>query len=334
MFKVFYILILWFYCFTCFRCAPIRPVGTGRWRLGILRGCTYLGIFSRLFGSSHKGSLTTTHQQKLGKGCHQSKMDYSYLKAARKIVCIGRNYAAHVKELNNPFPKQPFFFLKPSSSIVTPHDKQAPQETRQHAECSYRGLNADGTNPGAIMIPEGVKVHHEVELALIIGDYISNASPSAFGPKELRRAISGIALSLDLTARNVQDEAKRKGLPWSIGKGFDTFLPMSKFIPEARLGKNLDLQDAFRLKCTVNSITRQDGTTGLMLTPLHTIVQHISTMMSLEPGDIILTGTPAGVGELKPGDSVYSELFFNGEPLVNMQFDCVKRPGPYVYRET
>lgn len=262
-------------------------------------------------------------------------MDYTYLKAARKIICIGRNYAAHIKELNNPFPKQPFFFLKPSSSIVTPIDPNGELVTTNQTEsCSYHGLNDDGSNPGSILIPEGVKVHHEVELALVMGEYVSNASATSFGPEELYRSISGVALSLDLTARNVQDEAKRKGLPWSIGKGFDTFLPISGFVPKRLLGDGYDMQSRFRLQCDVNSVTRQDGTTDLMLTPLHTIVQHISTMMSLEPGDIVLTGTPAGVGELHPDDVIKSSLYFDEKPLVDMTFKCASRPGPYVYRET
>ncbi|SCU87249.1 LADA_0E02872g1_1 [Lachancea dasiensis] len=261
-------------------------------------------------------------------------MTYSYLNAARKIICIGRNYAAHIKELNNPFPKQPFFFLKPSSSIVTPLATEELRKAFKVTGSTYKGLEADGSNPGAILIPEGVKVHHEVELALIMSKHVSNASKDTFGPKDLYDSIAGVALSLDLTARNVQDEAKKKGLPWSIGKGFDTFLPISGFIPKELLSHKDNLQDTFRLKCEVNGTTKQDGTTDLMLTPLHTIVQHISTMMSLEPGDIVLTGTPSGVGELRPGDIIKSELFQGENLLMEMTFDCAQKPGPYVYRET
>ncbi|SCV05256.1 LANO_0H03488g1_1 [Lachancea nothofagi CBS 11611] len=259
-------------------------------------------------------------------------MSYSYLKGARKIICIGRNYAAHIKELNNPFPKQPFFFLKPSSSIVTP----LPNGSQGFAAgpCTYQGLKSDGSNPGNILIPRGVLVHHEVELALVMSKNVSNAPKDTFGPNELFDSISGVALSLDLTARNVQDEAKKKGLPWSIGKGFDTFLPISGFIPKETLTMKNNLQNSFRLKCDVNGMTRQDGTTDLMLTPLHTIVQHISTMMSLEPGDIVLTGTPAGVGELKPGDVVKAELYQNDKQLIAMTLECAQKPGPYVYKET
>lgn len=263
----------------------------------------------------------------------KADMSYNYLKSAKKIICIGRNYAAHIKELNNPTPKQPFFFLKPISSVITPI---APGLARKELprDSSYHGLSVDGSNAGPILIPSGVKVHHEVELALIMDKYVSNATEENFTPSDVYDSISGFALALDLTARNVQDEAKRKGLPWSIGKGFDTFLPISKFIPKESIANKQDLQNAFRLTCSVNGEPRQDGTTDLMLNPLHKIIQHISTMISLEPGDIILTGTPAGVGEIHPGDTISAELYENGKLLVDMKFDCDKRPGPYVYKET
>lgn len=261
-------------------------------------------------------------------------MSFNYLKNARKIICIGRNYAAHIKELNNPTPKQPFFFLKPLSSVVTPinhlqHRKALP------AGSSYHGLNEDGSNPSPILIPNGVVVHHEIELALIMDKYVSNVSPGDFKPQDVYDSISGISLALDLTARNVQDEAKKKGLPWSIGKGFDTFCPISKFISKEQLKSDShNLQDAFRLTCSVNGVKRQDGTSNLMLNSLHKIIQHISTMISLEPGDIILTGTPAGVGEIHSGDNIQGQLYYHGEKLVDMSFDCEKRPGPYFYSET
>ncbi|SCV02039.1 LAME_0G20164g1_1 [Lachancea meyersii CBS 8951] len=261
-------------------------------------------------------------------------MDYSYLKHIRKIICIGRNYAAHIKELNNPTPKQPFFFLKPSSSILTPPVNVESIDNIGPENCTYSGLKSDGSNSGKILIPRGVKVHHEVELALVMSQNVSNASKDAFGPKELYDSISGVALSLDLTARNVQDEAKKKGLPWSIGKGFDTFLPISGFIPKRDLGDPASFQNAFRLKCEVNGVTRQDGTTDLMLTPMHEIVQHISTVMSLESGDLVLTGTPAGVGELHANDTVTSYLYHGDKLLTKMTFACAEKPGPYEFKET
>lgn len=261
-------------------------------------------------------------------------MSFAYLKNARKVICIGRNYAAHIKELNNATPKQPFFFLKPTSSLITPIDQTHVRKILPKGS-SYHGLNGDGTNPSPIYVPNGVIIHHEIELALVMDKYISNVNPGEFKPEDVYDSISGISLALDLTARNVQDEAKKKGLPWSIGKGFDTFCPISQFIPKEQLKQDKDnLQGVFRLTCSVNGTKRQDGTSDLMLNSLHKIIQHISTMISLEPGDIVLTGTPAGVGELHPGDNVNGELYYNEKKLVDMSFDCEARPGPYVYRET
>lgn len=261
-------------------------------------------------------------------------MSYNYLKAARKIICIGRNYAAHIKELNNATPKQPFFFLKPSSSIITPIDSVNSRKLLPEG-CSYNGLNDNGTNPSPIYVPNGVVIHHEIELALVMDRYLSNATASEFQAQDVYDSISGVSLALDLTARNVQDGAKKKGLPWTIAKGFDTFLPISSFIPKEKLIKDKEnLQDVFRLTCSVNGTKRQDGSTDLMLNSLHKIIQHISTMISLEPGDIILTGTPAGVGELHPGDEIQCELYYDDSKLIDMSFGCEQRPGPYVYKET
>lgn len=261
-------------------------------------------------------------------------MSFNYLKNAKKIICVGRNYAAHIKELNNLTPKQPLFFLKPLSSVITPINQSHLRKSLSNG-FSYNGMNEDGTNPSPILAPNGVIIHHEIELALIMNEYVSNVSPGEFHPKDVYESISGISLALDLTARNVQDEAKKKGLPWSIGKGFDTFCPMSEFIPKEQLKlDSQNLQDAFRLKCSVNGVKRQDGTSDLMLNSLHKIIQHISTMISLEPGDIILTGTPAGVGELHPGDSIQGELYYHDKKLIDMTFGCERRPGPYVYKET
>ena len=106
-------------------------------------------------------------------------------------------------------------------------------------------------------------------------------------------------------------------------------------VPRERLSiYRSNLQNIFRVKCSVNGKLRQDGSTDLMLHPLHKILQHISTMISLEPGDIILTGTPAGVGELKPGDNVHCELLQNNDKLIDMKFECENRPGPYEFKET
>lgn len=261
-------------------------------------------------------------------------MSFSYLKNARKVICIGRNYAAHIKELNNATPKQPFFFLKPTSSIVTELKQNNVPKTILNE--SFAGLNKDGSNPGNILIPKGVLVHHEVELALVMDKFISNATEKEITAENVWDNIRGVSLSLDLTARNVQDEAKAKGLPWTIGKGFDTFLPISEFIEKDKLlqkYKATELQNNFNLRCSVNNQLRQNGSTSLMINPIHKLIQHISTMLTLEPGDIVLTGTPDGVGKIEVGDTIDAQLFLGDQEITRLSFDCEQRPGPYVYNQ-
>ncbi|AAS53395.1 AFR024Cp [Eremothecium gossypii ATCC 10895] len=253
-------------------------------------------------------------------------MSYQYLKQVRKIVCIGRNYAAHIRELNNPLPDSLVYFLKPTSSLVTPVDAAVPTAPEDPSHV----LRADGTNPGPILVPQGVEVHHEVELALVLGKRLSNLLPSEFGPEDVYGAISGVALALDLTGRNLQAESKRKGLPWTAGKGFDTFTPISAFVPREALPSR-DLQNSFTLRCAVNGVQRQDASTALMLTPMHQLLQQLSAVMTLEPGDIVLTGTPAGVGPIIPGDHISASLLQDKKQLAAFAFDVRTRPGPYMY---
>ncbi|KAL7909304.1 hypothetical protein GGI35DRAFT_449543 [Trichoderma velutinum] len=193
------------------------------------------------------------------------------LKQAGKVVCIGRNYADHIAELKNAKPKKPFFFLKPPSSIVLPGE-------------------------GPCLQPKGVDMHFEVELALIIGSVVKNLHPE--DEKGALEAIKAYAIAIDMTARNVQNEAKKKGLPWDIAKGFDTFLPMSNIIPKTAIA---DPHDA-ELFLEVNGQPRQRGSTGLMIYRIPRIMSDISRVMTLLPGDVVLTGTPAGVGPVVPGD--------------------------------
>lgn len=261
-------------------------------------------------------------------------MSFQYLKSARKIACIGRNYAEHVKELNNTIPKSPFFFLKPTSSIITPAKVNVAKEEQKNRNTTFHGLNIDGTNPSPIYIPKNVNVHHELELALVMKSNVSNVNPSTFSTKDLLESIQGVALALDLTGRNVQSDAKRSGLPWSIAKGYDTFCPISEMVPLNKLPdvNSKDFQDSFRLKCFVNGELRQNGTSDLMLNPMAKIVATISGTMSLEPNDIVLTGTPAGVEEIKPGDIIEGQLFYKNEKIVDMKFHCETKPGHYVYK--
>lgn len=240
---------------------------------------------------------------------HQSlKMSaYKFSRQAGKILCIGRNYVDHIKELNNRAPSQPFFFLKPRSSILHPGE-------------------------GSILIPEGTKVHYELELAIILGKKLQNLDPSNFSEEAAIDAIDGYCLALDLTARNAQDEVKKKGLPWTIAKGFDTFLPLSKYIPKSSIP---DPHNA-HLELKVNDVVKQSDSTNLMVFRIPRILSTMSSIMTLEPGDIILTGTPKGVGPIVPGDQINGRISFNGNAVQegDLDFAVDAKPGPYVYKET
>ncbi|PTB81438.1 hypothetical protein M440DRAFT_1322158 [Trichoderma longibrachiatum ATCC 18648] len=206
------------------------------------------------------------------------------LKQAGKVVCIGRNYADHIAELQNAKPKKPFFFLKPPSSIVLPGE-------------------------GPCLQPKGVDMHFEVELALVMGRVVRNLHPE--DEEAAMDAIRAYAVAIDMTARNVQNEAKKKGLPWDIAKGFDTFLPMSNLIPKAAIP---DPHDA-ELFLDVNGRPRQRGSTGLMIYRIPRIMSDISRVMTLLPGDVVLTGTPAGVGPVVPGDVMRAGVRVGGKEV-------------------
>ncbi|KAL1859278.1 hypothetical protein Plec18170_002394 [Paecilomyces lecythidis] len=223
----------------------------------------------------------------------------------RKVMCIGRNYADHITELNNSRPKQPFFFLKPPSSILIP-------------------------GQGPVLRPKGVSLHYEVELGLVMGKTVRDLDPEDH--QGALDAIDSYVLAIDMTARNVQDEAKKKGLPWSIAKGFDTFLPISERIPKSAIP---DPHDAF-LRLSVGDQLRQADSTGLMLFRIPRQLSDISRVMTLEPGDLILTGTPKGVGQVKPGDILRAAIEVNGKdiPEGKIEVEVKEREGPYEFKET
>ena len=233
-----------------------------------------------------------------------ARMSTKYIDNARKILCIGRNYAEHIKELNSAKPQQPFFFLKPSSSVLKP-------------------------DAGPFLVPKGVTVHHEVELAFTLNKDLKNLSPD-FTPEEAIDSIEGYALTIDMTARNVQNEAKKKGLPWSIGKGFDTFLPVSNFIPKEKIPDPYNVE----LELKINGEVKQQDSTNLMIFPIHKILSTMSNIMTLEKGDLILTGTPKGVGPIVPGDEIEASLKVNGEIVETIKCKAETKPGHYEYKET
>jgi len=191
-----------------------------------------------------------------------------------KVVCVGRNYADHAKELNNPVPTEPILFIKPVTSLVPleePFDIPA-------------GLGA---------------VHFETELAVLIGETLTQADE-----QRAQRAIAGIGVGLDLTLREVQDQLKQKGHPWEKSKAFDGACPLSVFLSPASVGDLSDVQ----IRLTVNGEVRQDGNSAQMLTPVLKLLSYISHWFTLQPGDVVLTGTPAGVGPVQPGDQLRVEL--------------------------
>lgn len=206
-----------------------------------------------------------------------------------KIVCVGRNYAEHAAELGNPVPQRPLLFIKPASAA---------------------------TDFGPfVLIPEGRgSVHHELEIAVLIGRELRSASP-----EEAVDAVAGVGLALDLTLRDLQDELKRAGHPWEIAKAFDGACPLSPFVPfdpaKALAG--------MRLRLSVNGKRRQFGSSAEMITPIVELICHASRQFSLWPGDVLLTGTPKGVGPLLPGDRLSAEL----AGLLGVRAEVVARPA-------
>lgn len=191
-----------------------------------------------------------------------------------KILCVGRNYAEHAKEMNAEVPEFPVVFLKPPSALL---------------------LNGE-----PIIRPKISKsLHHEVELVVVIGMEGKNIPLS-----EARSHILGYAVGLDMTLRDVQAEAKKKGLPWAIAKGFDTSAPLSEIIPSASLPDPSNVE----LVCKVNGAVRQRSSTRNMIFPVDRLISELSTIFTLEPGDLIFTGTPEGVGEVVDGDTIEAEL--------------------------
>ncbi|GJJ68341.1 acylpyruvate hydrolase [Entomortierella parvispora] len=214
----------------------------------------------------------------------------NFIQSGRKIVAIGRNFADHAKELGNAVPKSPFFFLKPSSSFIGAGE--------------------------SIEIPKGCEVHHEVELGVVIGK-----EGRDIAAKDADQYIAGYTLALDMTARNLQEAAKKAGLPWSAAKGFDTFTPVGEFIPKEKIPdtNNVDLS----LK--IDGVTKQDGNTRDMIFKIPTLIEHVSSIMKLQEGDVILTGTPRGVGPVKSGETVTCEMASQGKIISQLRFPVIDR---------
>jgi 2-keto-4-pentenoate hydratase/2-oxohepta-3-ene-1,7-dioic acid hydratase in catechol pathway len=201
-----------------------------------------------------------------------------------KIICIGRNYVEHIKELNNLMPEKPVVFLKPETALL-----------RGNQPFHYPDISKD--------------IHYETEIVLRIGTPGRSINQSA-----AINHIDAIGVGLDLTARDLQQYAKQKGLPWEVAKAFDHSAPISDdFIAINQFSDLKNIQ--FHLE--VNGLKKQDGNTGLMIFPFEQIISYTSDFFSLEKGDLIFTGTPKGVGPIHKGDLL--EIFLEGNKMLGCE---------------
>ena len=197
-----------------------------------------------------------------------------------KVICIGRNYRDHVKEMNAQLPSVPVFFMKPDTSIVT-----------RNRPFYYPDFSKE--------------IHYESELVIKICKVGKNI--------QIRFAhtyFDEIGIGLDFTARDLQDDCKKKGLPWLISKGFDNAAPIGKFLKKSTFPDISNI--TFHLD--LNGITVQNGNSGDMIFPFEELISYVSRFITLKMGDLIFTGTPVGVGPVKIGDRL--EAFIEGEKLL------------------
>lgn len=187
-----------------------------------------------------------------------------------KILCIGRNYAEHVREMGDvaELPEEPVVFLKPASALVA-------------------------TGGAVVVPPQSNDVHHEVELVAVIG-----LGGRDIAEERALEHVTAYALGLDMTARDLQQRAKQNRAPWSVAKGFDTFAPLGPLTDAVEIPD----PQALRLRLTVNDEVRQEGATRDMIFSVAFLVSYLSRIFTLEPGDLIFTGTPEGVGPVRAGD--------------------------------
>lgn len=198
-----------------------------------------------------------------------------------KVIAIGRNYAAHIKELNNPTPENPVIFLKPDTAVL-----------KDNKPFYIPDFSSD--------------IHYELEVVLKIckeGKHISEKFAANYYEE--------IGLGIDFTARDIQTLHKEKGLPWELAKAFDNSAAISTFVPKTQFSDVYNLD--FELK--INNLNRQTGNTKNMLFPFERIIAFVSKHITLKKGDLIFTGTPEGVGKVLPGDKL--EAWLAGQQLLN-----------------
>jgi acylpyruvate hydrolase len=198
-----------------------------------------------------------------------------------KIIAIGRNYAAHAKELNNPIPSAPVIFMKPDTALLKDNKP--------------------------FYIPDfSTDIHYELEVVLKVckeGKHIQEKFASSYYDE--------VGLGVDFTARDIQSKHKEKGLPWELAKSFDNSAVVSNFLPKNTITDLYNLQ--FELK--VNNETRQNGNTSNILFSFEQIIAFVSQYITLKKGDLIFTGTPEGVGPVHAGDKL--EAWLEGQQLLN-----------------
>ena len=191
-----------------------------------------------------------------------------------KIIGVGQNYARHAAEMKSTPPGEPMLFLKPSTALV-----------------------ADG---GEVVLPRASSdIHHEVELVVVIG-----RAGRDIPEQDAESHVAGYAVGLDMTARDLQARAKEKGHPWAVAKGFDTFAPLGPVVA----AREVPDPQALGLELRVNGVLRQSGQTSDMIFPVRTLVAFCSRIFTLEPGDLIFTGTPEGVGPVRAGDTLVARI--------------------------
>ena len=201
-----------------------------------------------------------------------------------KIFAVGRNYAEHIKELNNERPEEPVIFTKPDTALL-----------RNNAPFYFPEFSQD--------------IHYEVELVLRIGKEGKNIEE-----KFAEKYFDAIGIGIDFTARDLQQKAKEKGWPWAIAKGFNGSAPVSeRFIPVAQFK---DVRD-INFSLSVNGSIRQQGNTGLMIFSFEHIISYLSRFFTLRTGDLIFTGTPKGVGPVQIGDTL--SAFIENEKLLEFE---------------
>ena len=198
-----------------------------------------------------------------------------------RIYCVGRNYADHAREMgHDPDREPPFFFMKPATSIVT-----------DGKDMQYPSLTQD--------------LHHEIEMVVAIGIGGSNIAPA-----DALNHVWGYGVGLDMTRRDLQGEAKKMGRPWDTGKAFDESAPCSSLVPVSQCGHLA--KGLINLK--VNGVIKQEGDLAMMIWNVPDTIAYLSTLFALEPGDLIFSGTPAGVAAVKKGDVLVG--YVDGLPVL------------------